>query len=81
MSNCSQIFSDEALLKKVQEMAQIPVGTPRSQKAGAGGGSESASQQEAARIIALIEVITAFFLVLSISVFLAHTFDAYRTHG
>ena len=29
----------------------------------------------------MIEVITAFLLVLSMSVFVAHAFDAYRTHG
>jgi hypothetical protein len=27
------------------------------------------------------EVITAFLLVLSMSVFVAHAFDAYHTHG
>ena len=31
--------------------------------------------------MAMIEVITAFLLVLSMSVFVAHAFDAYRTHG
>jgi hypothetical protein len=29
----------------------------------------------------MIEVITAFLLALSMSVFVAHAFDAYRTHG
>ena len=29
----------------------------------------------------MIEVITAFLLVLSMSVFVAHAFEAYRTHG
>ena len=29
----------------------------------------------------MVEVITAFLLVLSMSVFVAHAFDAYRTHG
>ena len=50
MSSCSQIFSDEALLRRVQEYGAIPVGSRRSLKAGAGGGSESA-RQEAAKII------------------------------
>jgi hypothetical protein len=29
----------------------------------------------------MIEVITAFLLILAMSVFVAHAFDAYRTHG
>jgi hypothetical protein len=29
----------------------------------------------------MIEVITAFLLILTMSVFVAHAFDAYRTHG
>jgi hypothetical protein len=29
----------------------------------------------------MIEAITALLLVLSMSVFVAHAFDAYRTHG
>ena len=29
----------------------------------------------------MIEVITTFLLVLSMSVFVAHAFDAYHTHG
>jgi hypothetical protein len=29
----------------------------------------------------MIEVITAFLLVLSMSVFVAHAFDAYHTNG
>ena len=29
----------------------------------------------------MIEVITAFLLVLSMSVFVAHACEAYRTHG
>ena len=48
MSSCIRIFSAEALLKKVQEMAHV--GSRRSSKAGAGGRSESAGQ-EAAKII------------------------------
>ena len=48
MSNCSQIFSDKALLQRVQEMGQSMSELPQSSKAGAGGGS---ANQETTKII------------------------------
>jgi hypothetical protein len=67
MSSCSRI-SAQALLQSDQEMAQLIAS--RSSKAGTAGGSERASQEAAKdhSVPAMIEVITAFLLVLSISV-------------